>query len=303
MSPIEDSLTDSRVFRAWAGTAADLLPVLEAMQRQYRELREPFIESQMRHRLEMQSFAERSVASAEALLAEVGSDSPMAQREYADRVDRAQAELRQAEEKTSAARYQAEHGDDIDLQITTRSGAERNASGTPEEIVDYLTHKQVRSMRVSTPAGPIAGHRMTIFFDRGETVRFNVSSTDSRWAQSALAEVGEALEHRVPSWAWLRSWAFLAVFFYVVAFTAAFFVFDFPTTVSASTNNTSVGNGLLLGVFIGAAALTATWLARRYIPAFEILPIGGKARVDRIVVALGAGLVTIALGVLVNRIS
>ena len=287
MAALEDSLSDTKTLRAWAGSTADLLPVLEAMQRQFRDLRGPAIAERTHHEETMRNLKAESLARAEARLERNVRQEVLAG--YADDVEEARDDLRQQEEKLVAARESAEHVDDISVQIVTRRGAERRTQGTPAEIVEYLEHKDARELKLAVPAGNIRGHNIYVSFDRDSGVRLSVTSISSRWTLSALGETGEALERKVPAWAWLRSSWFLIPFYAIVATTILLPLLALPS--EGVDNVTLYVISALRGLAIGGVAVVAVYATRRFVPAFEILPVGGKARVDRIVIALGASVV------------
>lgn len=301
MAKLEDSLSDSKTFTAWAGSPNDLLPVLQAMERQYRDLRGPFIQERMRHRIESQEYSERALATAEARMDGAGEVDPVTRSEYAERVQRAENDVRDAKVATSKARASYERVDHIDVEITTKKGAERRTSGSSEEVAEYLAHKIVRDMTLSTPAGPMTGHRISIDFDRATGVRLSVTSTDSRWALSALGEVADTLAPGVPAWGWLRGQIFLSVFFLGSVLTAVLLL---TQGLSDGLDTTALALfSVFRGLAVAALATSGVALTRAFVPGFEILPPGGKARVDRLVVALASGLVTIALGIFINAVS
>jgi hypothetical protein len=296
MAALNDSLSDTRTYPAWAGSPADLLPVLEAIQRQYRDLRSDAMAGAMRHALTMRDLKAQGLTRAEAFFERRDVPGDPLRSEYAEDVRRAREDLQAEDVKVAAAREAAERVDDITISIVTRKGAERGTSGRPDEIVEYLAHKPIRKMTLSAPTGSLPGHRLSLFFERGTGVRVSVTSRDSRWAMSALGEIEEALEVKVPAWARLRSLWFLMPFFYGAAIVIVLSL----TGVALDTKDTPTLYVLsgIRGVLIGCLGLGAVWATRYFVPAFEMLPPGGKARVDRIVIAIGGGLGAVVLSLL-----
>lgn len=301
MAALDDSLSDAKTYSAWAGSTTDLLPILESIARQYENLRAEAVAEQMRHTLTMRELKAQNLARAESFLMRRIEAGETPRPEYADDVSRAREDLRVEDERLEAARAVAERVDDITINVVTRKGAERKTSGRPEEIIEYLAHKSIRELTLTAPAGRIPGHHLSLSFKRGEGVRLSVTARDSRWAVTALSEVGEAVENKVPSWAWLRSFWFLIPFFFGIGLVIVTSLTDgsVPNNDTPTLYVLSAVRGVLIGC-VGFGAVVGT---RFFVPAFELLPPGGKARVDRIVIAIGSGLLGLALSQLDRLIS
>lgn len=292
-----DSLTDSRRFMAWAGSTADLLPILQAMERQ-------FADARLTHVSEKTSFYRSEVARkqedferAKAFYARTGGDDASAAPEdsttrmYRQFYDESMERLREVEEE-------AEKFDEISVELRSkRGGATRRTRGRPMQILDYLTHLDVQELELIAPAGYGLRDRVSVHFD-DDGVRVVASSADSRWTSAAIAQVTEAVRRRVPWWRWMRSLWFLIP---LIAVTVTFLTFSAASAVPADAIDKSV-----LSVLTVVATWTLTplsvWAATKALPPFE-LSAAERPRGTRVFYVLGSTALSFIVGILVNAVS
>ncbi|WIE53443.1 cytochrome d ubiquinol oxidase subunit II [Curtobacterium sp. MCBD17_003] len=289
MARLKDSLTDTRRFRVWASTPSELLPVLDALEAQYAELRNSYIDERTRYAREALDRAERDLATSQERVADDFTNY------YASRVQYAEREVAEAEARLREATSEAERFDMVKVHVKLRGGAERDAKGRPQEVVEYLAPLPIRDLTVSTPAGSLSGHRITVNFRRDEGALLTVTSEDSRWAAAALAEVGDALAVRVPSWRWARSW-------WVVYPVVLFAAIVLSTGVARALPKDQNVVALFIAAAFGLAVAGAFVGIRRLLPAFE-LAASGAPRGRRVVGLVAGWVTTVVLGVITNRIS
>ena len=300
MSPLDDSLTDSRKISGWAGAASDLQPVLEAIARQYKDLRQAHVLEATRHPDAMLAIAERSLHETER---DAETADPSLRSLYSRRLQPLRHEVEQAKERAAAARAAAEQVDNIDVRTKDPSGAVRDASGSPTDIVEYLTHRTPKELTFTAPAGSLAGHHISLNFDRNTGAQLVVTSRDSRWAAATLVEVHDALKRRKPTWLWLRSHYFLYPFFYVAYLALVISTLEGISGGASNPGETNLWLSALLGVSLGLAGLLSGILVRAFVPAFELLPAGQAPRLRRLVGTLVGVIIAVIVGVFVNQIS
>lgn len=283
---------------AWAGSASDLLPILEAMERQLADQRASYLDARTSfYRAEVERH-QKDLAEAQASFARRHPDAASGEdardslvKMYSQLHESALSRLQEVEEA-------AEKFDEVAVTLRSKRGqGARRTRGRPSEIVGYLTHLDVRELEFETPAGSGTGHRVSVRFDE-EGVRITASSTDSRWTSAAMSQVTEAVRRRVPWWRWMRSLWFL------IPMMAIASVFLVASVVSAVPKGT-VDNGVLTPVFLGGAwVLTplAVWGATKALPPFELTS-SERPTGARVFYVLGSTLASFGIGVVVNLVS
>lgn len=298
MSQLSDSLSDNRRFRAWAGSAADLLPILDAMERQFADVRVAHMEERTAF---YRSDAERQRKDLEAARLSFARQHPEATSE--DEARDSWVTLNRRFHETALARLQevqaeAEKFDEVSVMLRSKRGRDtRRTRGRSSDIVDYLTHRDVRELELSAPAGSGSGHHVSVRFDE-DGVRITASSADSRWTSAALTQVTEAVRRRVPWWRWMRSLWFL------IPLLAVASVFLMASVVGAVPRGAVDSSVLSVLFVVGVWALTplAVWGASKALPPFEMTS-SERPTGTRVFYVLGSAVASFVLGIIVNLVS
>lgn len=283
---------------AWAGSGADLRPVLDAMERQLADMRRAYIEEKTAfYRGEVER-TRNDLNRAEDSLAQVREGDDVASDRWGGRAQMYQQAYDKAVVRLNEMETEAEAFDEITVEVRSkRGGSIRRTRGRPADVVDYLAHLEVKELELNAPAARGTGSQVSVRFDQ-YGVHITASSTESRWTSAAISQVTEAVRRRVPWWRWARSLWFLVP---LLAVTSVYVVYTALAAVPEGTIDQSVLSILFV---VGAWVLTpiAVLAASRALPPFE-LTATERPTGTRVFYVLGTALVAFLVGLIVNSVS
>jgi len=294
---VEESLSDTRRWKGWSGTPADLRQILDAMESQYAVVRDEHVAAKTYYERRSVERSERQVETARRMIEERRE----AARDTSAWEDRLADARRDVESETSIlqrAEDQAALFDRVVATIRTKKGADRTLTGRPAELVAHMTPIAVKDLTLRAPARSYVGTRsITVTFDHEDGVTLSVTSDDAAWARAALSVLEETIELRVPWWRWVRSgWVLVPAFYLAIIFLAYAAINALPSVAASSAGPV---------LYVATLALVpniAFWLVRKGLPAFE-LTLSGQARGRAVLVTVAGWVVSVVLGVVTNMIS
>lgn len=306
MPSLNETVTKSKHLPAWTGSSDDFRRLLRLMERQFDSLIPQHVQEETRYLRGRLAHPQKQLQSALAWGEEHGHDGYAKMYVESERA-RLEAEIEEVKAKIKEAEEIASAAGRIELSLTSKDNERRIVTGTADELVEYIDGRDIQEMEVSGPSGAISGHSIMMRASRRVGLHLRVSSTDAKWCLAGFSEIEGETKRQVPRWHALRTRQVLLALFMLAAFSLLYFVLDAVAKVTTETGKYSDG-----GQF-WAYLILATWSVmigfwgmewtRRHVPAFEIVPNGGRSRGKAIVGIVASTVGALVLGLAVNGLS
>lgn len=294
---LPESVTKTKQWPMWAGSATDLRRLLRLVEAQFESLIPSHLVSNSAHEHERLKYSVEQRAKVESDLAE----SPHLTEYFAQRVVDLDADIEERQETVRRVEEEAALAGRIDLTLTAPDDERRQVTGTATELVEYLDGREFQEMEFSAPSGYIRNHSITVRLDRSRGIQLRAASTDSRWCTAGYAEIHAEIARQVPRSRFVRTYWFLYSVYFVSAAVTVWFVADIllsPQSPSGSASVYWISCVLATFIAMGASALT-----QKLIPAVEVVASGKTSGMKALLAVLGTSVASVVLGVVGNALS
>ncbi|MDR6969748.1 hypothetical protein [Leifsonia shinshuensis] len=303
MAVISGSLARTRQWDAWAGTSDDLRQLLLIVEKQFDSVAESYVLRETQHLRARIKTLKNSIAEAERDIAESEAED-LRRRIAEDRLARNESELTDTQQELIDAENKARNSLRIQAAFNDNVSTTQTYVGSASDLADAAGDVFASSVIFTAPGSAyLAGERIAIELAVDSGLKLTVSSNDEKWARAAFSELEDQVLKGIPSWRYLRSLPVVAG-----SLAGSFAVAGALIVVGLSNTkgvpSSAVANIALLFIFVALWAVVGiTALVRRMVPAVEIIRGGRNSRGRAVWTFFGTVIVTIVLGVLVNRIS
>lgn len=305
MSSLDESVTKTKQWPAWAGSDTDFRRLLRLMEKHVAPLIPKHVEQETAHERSLIQYPADRLKVLEIEATKAASDGHPTL--YDEEIARVRAEHEMLNARLERAEAKALGAGRIELSLTGKDEDRRKVTGTADELSEYLDGRYIQELEITAPSGFIKGYMIDARAGRDSGLYVRVSSKDANWALSAASEIHSEASRQLPTWRVLRS-PFLLFSLYALGIgSVVYFLFDEiarRTTVTGKFAEPAATITFMAFVFISlAGASAATTWTRKYVPAFEIVHAGGRSRGRALIAIIGSTLAALVLGVAGNGIS
>lgn len=287
----------------WVGTQADFKRLLKLVEGRF----EPLLAE---HSVQATQHARKMLHMSEAQRARLLGDVSKANIPSGFQLERLAAidsDIKEETQRLQEEEAKAASAGQIDLNLTGKDNERRSVTGVASELVEYLDGRHIQEVELSAPSGNIRNHSITLRAGRSEGLYLSISSTDSQWCIAGFSEISDEIAKQVPGWRFLRTLWFLSGVYFLASAVALWYIGDTIAVLSMpsgkfTSDAQSIVALLYPGMMVAITYLGIGW-TRKTVPAFELVPPGGKSRGRTLFTAVGSPVVAVALGVLGNAIS
>lgn len=293
-----ERLSTENHWSLWSGTSTDFRAILRTLSEHVTPLMPDYVaDKTASQRRDVEYYTERHRKFSAIRDADPSDALARAQ------LDASEEALHQAQAHLDRAVADAALAGRLQVTVESKRGEQRQASGTPEEVSEFLDERSWSEVSLDAPGRSLGTHRIRLVCHESAGVSLFVSSDDTQWALAASSDLTSVIANQVPSWRFLRLLWFRFVFCFAVTFTTLWFLFDaFGDAVFGDGVSVPWLQLTYYAVSPGIALLLFS-LSTRLVPAFQILRPGERSRAKAMFAFLGTSLASIPFGAVVNWVT